>query len=108
MTALDAHIRETGPVYQQLWVAHMIDNGLNSPHMMLLDDDRLRLSLHDEDAPRWVASVEAISETVTPHGKGHERVALDAYLPMLRVRVQLSYTRPVAVPAVARLTAVTS
>lgn len=107
MTALDAQVKATGLISYKAVVDHAIENGLQPPSSIELRDDAVRIWVSG-DAGKWVDSIHVDGEHAREgNAEGRELVYVDGRLPLLGVKVRLTFSRRVAVPA-ASLRAVTS
>lgn len=97
MTALDAQVRATGLIAYQAVVCHAIENGLQAPSSIDLNDEYVKVWLSYSGAGKWVDSIHV--DDTTRHDtavEGREIVRVTGRTPLLGVRVQLRFSRPVA------------
>lgn len=101
MTALDAQVKATGLIAYKAVVDHAIDNGLQCPASLDLDDQYVKVWVTG-DITKWVDSIHVDAkhtrDGVTP---GREIVYVAGRLPLLGVKVQLRYSR-IVVPTTLR------
>ena len=106
MTALDAKVRATGLISYKAVVDHAIENGLQPPSSIELRDDAVRIWVTG-NPDKWVDSIHVDGEHARDGVvEGRELVYVDGRLPLLGVKVRLTFSRRVATAAVLR--AVTS